>query len=77
MKIFRKRFYCYLLAYTCKGGEGCMTVNLERKIKTSGDLKELQKYIEKNLDSIVNLIIIAVENNTLDKVFIIQKFVEN
>ena len=23
-----------------------MTVNLERKIKTSGDLEELQKYIE-------------------------------
>lgn len=46
MKIFKKRLYCYLLAYTCKGGEGCMTVNLEGKIKTTGDLKELQKYIE-------------------------------
>ena len=46
MKIFRKRLYCYLLAYTCKGGEGCMTLKLERKIKTVDDIKELQKYIE-------------------------------
>ena len=46
MKIFRKRRYCYLLAYTFKGGEGCMTVNLEHKIKTVDDIKELKKYIE-------------------------------
>ena len=48
MKIFKKRLYCYLLAYTCKGGEGCMTMNLEHKSKTVDDLKELQKYIEDN-----------------------------
>lgn len=29
-----------------------MTVNLERKIKTSGDLKELQKYIEDTTECI-------------------------
>lgn len=36
---------------------------------------ELQKYIEKNLDSIVEAITNAVKQNTLDKVFITQKFV--
>ena len=46
MKIFKKRLYCYLIAFIHKGGEGCMTVNLEHKIKTVDDIKELQKYIE-------------------------------
>ena len=46
MKIFKKRLYCYLIAFIHKGGEGCMTVNLEHKIKTMDDIKELQKYIE-------------------------------
>ena len=46
MKIFKKLLYCYLIAFIHKGGEGCMTVNLEHKIKTVDDIKELQKYIE-------------------------------
>ena len=46
MKIFRKRRYCYLIAFTYKGGEGSMTLKLERKIKTVDDIKELKKYIE-------------------------------
>ena len=39
--------------------------------------EQLQKYIEKNLDYIVEMITNAVEQNTLDKVFITQKFIEN
>ena len=41
------------------------------------DNGQLQKYIEKNLDYIVEIITNAVEQNTLDKVFITQKFIEN
>ena len=41
------------------------------------DNEQLQKYIEKNLDYIVEIITNAVEQNTLDKVFITQKFIEN
>ncbi len=41
------------------------------------DNKQLQKYIEKNLDYIVEIITNAVEQNTLDKVFTTQKFIEN
>lgn len=39
--------------------------------------EQLQKYIEKNFDYIVEMITNALEQNTLDKVFITQKFIEN
>ena len=39
------------------------------------DNKELQRYIKKNLNSIVETIANAVKQNTLDKVFITQKFI--
>lgn len=41
------------------------------------DNEQLQKYIEKNFDYIVEIITNALEQNTLDKVFITQKFIEN
>ena len=41
------------------------------------DNEELQIYIKKNLNYIIGLITSAIENNTLDKIFIIQKFIEN
>ena len=37
--------------------------------------EELQRYIKKNLSSIVEIITNAVKQNTLDKVFITQKFI--
>ena len=39
------------------------------------DNEELQRYIMKNLGSIVEIIVNAVKQNTLDKVFITQKFI--
>lgn len=39
------------------------------------DNEELQRYIMKNLGSIVEIIANAVKQNTLDKVFITQKFI--
>lgn len=39
--------------------------------------EQLQKYIEKNLDYVVEMIANSVKQNTLDKVFITQKFIEN
>ena len=41
------------------------------------DNEQLQKYIEKNFDYIAEMITNAVEQNTLDKIFITQKFIEN
>lgn len=41
------------------------------------DNKEIQKYIEKNLEYIVRMITNAVKQHTLDKIFIVQKFIEN
>lgn len=40
------------------------------------DNEELQRYIKKNLNNLVEIIINAVKQNTLDKVFITQKFIE-
>ena len=39
------------------------------------DNEELQRYIKKNLNSVVEIITNAVKQNTLDKVFITQKFI--
>ena len=39
------------------------------------DNKELQRYIKKNLSSIAEIIISAVKENTLDRVFLTQKFI--
>lgn len=41
------------------------------------DNEELQRYIKKNLSGVVEIIINAVKQNTLDKVFITQKFIIN
>lgn len=37
--------------------------------------EELQRYIKKNLNNLVEIIINAVKQNTLDKIFITQKFI--
>lgn len=39
------------------------------------DNKELQRYIKKNLNSLVEIITNAVKQNTLDKVFVTQKLI--
>lgn len=40
------------------------------------DNQEYQKYIERNLDGIIEMIINAIKQKTLDKLFITQKFIE-
>lgn len=40
------------------------------------DNQENKKYIEKNIDTIIGMIINAVKQKTLDKLFITQKFIE-
>lgn len=39
--------------------------------------KDLQEYIERNLSYVIQVIINNAKQNTLDKIFIIQKFIEN
>ena len=48
----------------------------EIKLELLLDNEELQKYIEKNLDYITNIILNSVKQHTLDKIVIIQKFIE-
>ena len=53
--------------------------NLEiiNKIKREDLEKEnLKEYIKKNIGNIIDIIVNGIKQNTLDKVFIIQKFVE-
>lgn len=53
--------------------------NLEiiNKIKREDSEKEnLKEYIKKNIGNIIDIIVNGINQNTLDKVFIIQKFVE-
>lgn len=40
------------------------------------DNQELEEYIEKNIESLIGMIINAIRHKTLDKIFIIQKFIE-
>lgn len=51
--------------------------NVYKKIceELIADKKELQKYIEKNLNYIIQVITNNVKQNTLDKIFITQKFI--
>lgn len=39
------------------------------------DNEELQRYINKNLNSVIEIIANATKQNTLDKIFITQKFI--
>lgn len=41
------------------------------------DKKDLQEYIERNLSYVIQVIINNAKQNTLDKIFITQKFIEN
>ncbi|MDO5556481.1 MAG: DUF6179 domain-containing protein [Clostridia bacterium] len=41
------------------------------------DNKQLSEYIEKNLNYVINVIINGVKTNSLDKIFIVQKFINN
>lgn len=53
--------------------------NLEiiNKIKREDSEKEnLKEYIKKNIGNIIDIIVNGIKKNALDKVFIIQKFVE-
>lgn len=55
----KKKFYHYLVAYICKGGNGMITLELKRKIKTVDDIKEIQDYIMDNNEGITNVGIIS------------------
>ncbi|MDO5555857.1 MAG: DUF6179 domain-containing protein [Clostridia bacterium] len=49
----------------------------EIKAEVLEDNKQVSEYIEKNFDYIINVIINGVNNNSLNKIFIVQKFINN
>lgn len=57
-------------------GEYIKILYEEIRMELLGNDEELQKYIEKNMEYIINLIINSLETKTLERIFIIQKFIE-
>lgn len=41
----KKKDYIYLVAYMFRGGTGCITINLKRKVRCVDDIKIIQEYI--------------------------------
>ena len=55
-----------------------LITTLECALRKIEDLEKenLKEYIKKNIGNIIDIIVNGIKQNTLDKVFIIQKFVE-
>lgn len=59
MSIIKKRPYVYLVAYTFKNGNGCIIINMTRKIKKAKDLNLIKEYIEKQNKLVDNVAIMS------------------
>lgn len=59
MGIIKKRPYVYLVAYTFKNGNGCIVIDMTRKIKNAKDLNLIKEYIEKQNELIDNVAIMS------------------
>lgn len=59
MSIIKKRPYLYLVAYTFKNGNGCIIINMTRKIKKAKDLDLIKEYIESQNEVVDNVAIMS------------------
>ena len=59
MSIIKRRPYVYLISYTFKNGNGCIIINMARKIKRAKDLNLIKEYIEKQNELIDNVAIMS------------------
>ena len=59
MGIIKKRPYVYLVSYTFKNGNGCIVVDMTRKIKKAEDLNLIKEYIEKQSELVDNVAIMS------------------
>ena len=59
MGIIKKRPYVYLVSYTFKNGNGCIVIDMTRKIKNAKDLNLIKEYIEKQNELIDNVAIMS------------------
>ena len=59
MSIIKKRPYVYLVSYTFKNGNGCIIINMTRKIKKAKDLNLIKEYIESQNETVNNVAIMS------------------
>ena len=59
MGIIKKRPYVYLVAYTFKNGNGCIVINMTRKIKRAKDLNLIKEHIESQNEMVDNVAIMS------------------
>lgn len=59
MSIIKKRPYVYLISYTFKNGNGCIVINMTRKIKRAKDLNLIKEYIESQNETVNNVAIMS------------------
>ena len=59
MGIIKKRPYVYLVSYTFKNGNGCIVVDMTKKIRKAEDLNLIKEYIEKHSELVDNVAIMS------------------
>ena len=59
MGIIKKRPYVYLVSYTFKNGNGCIVINMTRKIKRAKDLNLIKEHIESQNEIVDNVAIMS------------------
>ena len=59
MSIIKRRPYVYLVSYTFKNGNGCIVINMTKKIKRAKDLNLIKEHIESQNEMINNVAIMS------------------
>ena len=59
MGIIKRRPYVYLVSYTFKNGNGCIVINMTRKIKRAKDLNLIKEHIESQNEMVDNVAIMS------------------
>lgn len=59
MSIIKRRPYMYLVSYTFKNGNGCIIINMTRRIKKAKDLNLIKEYIESQNETVNNVAIMS------------------
>ena len=59
MGIIKRRPYVYLVSYTFKNGNGCIVIDMTKKIKRAKDLDLIKEYIESQNETVNNVAIMS------------------
>ena len=59
MSIIKRRPYVYLILYTFKNGNGCIVIDMTKKIKRAKDLNLIKEHIESQNEMVDNVAIMS------------------